>query len=55
MDSVGTFKEKEKSPPSRNRSSIGRLPKAAEADHESKNCPPRTNVKKHALPRKPEE
>ena len=31
--SVGTFRGKEKSPSSRNRSSIGRLPKEPDADH----------------------
>jgi hypothetical protein len=33
--SVGTFRVKEKSPSSRNRSSIGRLPKKPDADHQS--------------------
>ena len=32
--SVGTFRVKEKSPSSRNRSSIGRLPKKPDADHQ---------------------
>jgi hypothetical protein len=32
--SVGTFRARKKSPPSRNRTSIGRLPKAADADHQ---------------------
>ena len=32
--SVGTFRAKEKSPSSRNRSSIGRLPKEPDADHQ---------------------
>jgi hypothetical protein len=32
--SGGTFRQKKKSPPSRNKSSIGRLPKEHDADHQ---------------------
>jgi len=31
---VGSLKQKKKSPPSRNKSSIARLPKAPDADHQ---------------------
>ncbi len=46
--SVGTFRAKEKSPPSRNRSSIGRLPKEPDGDDQKvKNCPKAQRQKQH--------
>jgi hypothetical protein len=52
MDSVERLKQKKKSPPGRNRLSIGRLPKKPDADHQ-KNWPPKHNVNNQDCPLSP--